>query len=138
MSKEKEIKCEYPQWKAEKELKEKAAEAKQEAKLYKKRLDNAKAVIVGAVVMVIMLLIMAIGNGMPDTAAEATAAILTDYEKEFKAETGTEERIAVAAEVDRIFKGVRLGDLPEKNAEFLESCRTITKQLGNAGNTEEK
>lgn len=132
MSKEREIKCEYPQWKAEKELKVQVEEAKQKAREYKDRYNAAKVIVVIAAALIIALAIVAVVNSKESTAAKATAAILTEYEKEFKAETGTAERIAVAEEVDELFKGVDLDDLPEKNAEFLESCRTITKQLGGA------
>lgn len=135
MNKGREIKCEFPQWKKEDELKAKAAEARQAAEYYKGRFNKAQAAIVAAVVLIIVLSIIAIVNSKESTAAEATAAILTEYEKEFKAETGTAERIEVAEEVDRLFKGVDLDDLPEKNAEFLEACRMITKQLG--GNTKD-
>lgn len=138
MNERKEIKCEFPRWKEEEKLKTQAAEARQAAEYYKGRFNKAQAAIVAAVVLIIVLSIIAIVNSRESTAAEATAAILTEYEKEFKAETGTVERIEVAEEVDRLFKGVDLDDLPEKNAEFLEACRMITKQLGSAENTEEK
>lgn len=130
MGEPKEIKCEFTHWKEEKELKTQAAEARREAEIYKMRFDRSKAFIAAAVVIIIIMGIIAIVNSKDNTAAEATAAILTEYEKEFKAETGTEERIEIAEEIDRLFKSVDLDDLPEKNAEFLEACRMITKQLG--------
>lgn len=130
MGEAKEIKCEFSHWKEEKELKTQAAEARREADVYRTRYDKAQIVIVAMVAIIIILAIAMFVSCRKNTAAEATAAILTEYEKEFKAETGTEERIEIAEEIDRLFKSVDLDDLPEKNAEFLEACRMITKQLG--------
>lgn len=136
MNEGKEIKCEFTHWKEEKELKKKAAEERREAEYYRTRYDKAQFVIDAMVAVIIILPITALVSLKESTAAAATADILTEYEKEFKAETGTEERIEIAAEIDKLFKGVELDDLPEKNAEFLEACRMITKQLGSAENTE--
>lgn len=130
MGEPKEIKCEFSHWKEEKELKTQAAEARREAEVYRTRYDKAQIVIVTMVAIIIILAIAMFVSCRKNTAAEATAAILTEYEKEFKAETGTEERIEIAEEIDRLFKSVDLDDLQEKNAEFLEACRMITKQLG--------
>lgn len=130
MGEPKEIKCEFSHWKEEKELKTQAAEARREADVYRTRYDKAQIVIVTMVAIIIILAIAMFVRCRKNTAAEATAAILTEYEKEFKAETGTEERIEIAEEIDRLFKSVDLDDLTEKNAEFLEACRMITKQLG--------
>lgn len=130
MGEPKEIKCEFSHWKEEKELKTQAAEARREAEVYRTRYDKAQIVIVTMVAIIIILAIAMFVSCRKNTAAEATADILTEYEKEFKAETGTEERIEIAEEIDRLFKSVELDDLPEKNAEFLEACRMITKQLG--------
>lgn len=129
MSKEREIKCEYPQWKAERELKAQVAAARREAELYKDRFKAAKVIIVIAAALIIVLAIVAVANNRESTAADATEAVLTKYEKVFEAETKTAERIKVAKEVEGIFAGVALEELPEKNAEFLRTCRAIAKHL---------
>lgn len=129
MSKEKEIKCEYPQWKAEQEMNAKVEEEKQKARVYKNRYNAAKSIIVIAAAVIIALAIFAVVNSKENTAAQATAAILTEYEKEFKAETGRDERIELAVEVEKTFKDVKMDDLPKENAEFLYTCRVIANNL---------
>lgn len=133
---ENEIKCELPRWKQEKEMEAKVEAAQAAAEFYRGRFNKAKAVVIAAVLLIVTLAAVASARDRENTAATAAAAILTEYEKEFKAEAGTAERIEVAAEVERVFKGVDLADLPEKNAEFLEACRMITKQLGGNAHNE--
>lgn len=96
-------------------------------------------IIISVICVIILIGLIVVINGTSESTEreeiKALEAILTEYEKEFNEETETEGRIEIAEEVDRLYKGVDAGELTEKNEDFLEACRMITKYMGS---TEEK
>lgn len=128
------IKCELIYWQREKKLKEEIEAARRETGAAKQRNKKLIALLMIAVLFVLFVGGAAVRASRENTAATATVGVLTEYEKQFKATDDLLERIEIAKEVNKLFGKVESMDLPEKNADFVEACRTITERLGGNGN----